>query len=188
MKTIIILMLIVAMVFISGCCGATPEAPKPGETGTQGSTNGTTANNSQPANATTPPVSGDGTIVDVKDTTTSNAKSQVDCSTVAPTCDSCLSKAGCGWCKSRNGCFFGGPQGPAGDVTCEPVDWATSKSACSAPVGGDSCVSKTNCADCLTGSGCKWCQEGTKCTDASASDVCASGGWRTKSYECYGGS
>lgn len=194
MKTLIISILIVAMVFVSGCCGATPQAPNPTETGTPGVNIGNpsadgNANASPPANASQPPppVTGDGTIVDVGNSTTSTTPPVEDCSTLSPTCNDCIVKSGCGWCKSSATCFHGTASGPSGDVTCQQGDWATTSAACAGPVGGSACSSKTNCADCLSGSGCQWCQEGTKCTDIGSSDSCGSGGWRTKSYQCYGG-
>jgi hypothetical protein len=206
MKLLIFAALSLALL-IFGCCGQTPLSPAPsgpGETGTpaQGAGNGTTAGNESvtpPADTGTgsqppPPPTGDGTIIDVGGNTGSSggssgkpASSQADCATMTPTCSDCVAKDGCGWCKSRNGCFYGDATGPAGDVTCEQVNWATSESACAAPVGGNTCSSKTNCADCLSGSGCKWCQIGTKCASADSAEACTVGGWRTKIYECYAG-
>ncbi len=109
-----------------------------------------------------------------------------DCSSLTPDCGACIAKPGCGWCKSTNSCLQGDASGPSGN-TCPTIDWATTPTECTGPVGGSSCSSKTNCADCLSGSGCKWCQDGTKCADASSTDSCAVGGWRNTSYECYGG-
>ncbi len=36
------------------------------------------------------------------------ATSQNDCSSLSPNCETCVAQAGCGWCKSRNGCFLRG--------------------------------------------------------------------------------
>ena len=192
---------------IFGCCGQTVRAPPPGSLG--GSDDGLPedANASGADDIVTPPEdddaetdqqpTGDGTILDVGDTTgaddddgsadTTTPASQSDCASMTPTCGDCVAKQGCGWCKSRNGCFSGNENGPAGIVTCEDVNWAFSEQACAAPVGGDDCSSQTNCADCLSGSACKWCQEGTKCVDASSSETCGAGGWRTIIYMCYAG-
>jgi hypothetical protein len=196
---------------VSGCCGQTIRAPSPGGsgggagTGQEGGTDDTGAgvvetppqdDDAEGGNGAGPGGETDGsTILDVGDTTGGGddwgsetpASSQADCATMTPTCSDCVAKQGCGWCKSRNGCFSGSAGGPGGDVTCEEVNWAFSESACAAPVGGEECASKTNCADCMSGSGCKWCQEGTKCVDASSSETCGAGGWRTKIYMCYAG-
>ena len=199
------IMLIVAIALslvAAGCCGQTPVSPAPDGTGgsaqpAQGGETGGTGNATPPdgtGTGTQPPPTGEGTIVDVGGSTGTGggsagvpAGSQVDCSTMTPTCGDCVAKAGCGWCKSRNGCFYGDSSGPAGDVTCEEVNWATTESACAAPVGGNTCSSKTNCADCLSGSGCKWCQEGTFCASEDSAESCGAGGWRTTSYQCYAG-
>ncbi len=140
------------------------------------------------------PPTGEGVIVDVGGTGGTGGGSagapaggQADCATMTPTCADCVAKAGCGWCKSRNGCFYGDENGPAGGITCEDVNWVTGESGCSAPVGGEPCSSKTNCADCLTGAGCKWCQEGTFCASSDSAEACGAGGWRTVSYQCYAG-
>jgi hypothetical protein len=184
MKDMIFPILIVAIMLISGCTGAAPQAPQPGTNVTQGDTyvnNSPVANNSPPANvspAKPPPATGEGTIVDVGNSTTSTAHSQEDCATMSTNCASCIQKAGCGWCKGT-GCFYGTASGPSAGTACQPGDWATTPAACEGPVGGSTCGSKTNCADCLSGSGCQWCQGST--------ETCASGGWRKTSYECYGG-
>lgn len=193
-----ILIAIALPLLFFGCCGQTPISPAPGGAGGTGaaaaaeenaSTDGGDAqmppNDEEPEAPEQP--TGEGIIVDVGGNTGGTATSQSDCATLTPTCADCVAKAGCGWCKSRNGCFYGDESGPGGDITCEDVNWAYSESACAAPVGGDTCSSKTNCADCLSGSGCKWCQIGTKCASADSSETCTAGGWRTKPYECYAG-
>jgi hypothetical protein len=194
---------------VSGCCGQTIRAPSPGGAGSGvGAGQEGDANASGAGTVEAPPAddaagggsdagasgeTDDSTILDIGDRTGDGGgsdaptASQADCATMTPTCSDCVAKQGCGWCKSRNGCFSGNAGGPAGDVTCEEVNWAFSESACAAPVGGEECSSKTNCADCMSGSGCKWCQEGTKCVDTSSSETCGAGGWRTKIYMCYAG-
>jgi hypothetical protein len=199
----VILAALVLSLLIFGCCGQTPISPGPsnpegngtpiqsGDNGTTGGTGATTPP-ADTGTGTQQPPTGEGTIVDVGGSTGTGsagvaANSQADCATRTATCGECIAKQGCGWCKSRNGCFYGDANGPAGDVTCEQVNWAMSDSACAAPVGGNTCTSKTNCADCLSGSGCKWCQIGTMCASADSTESCSTGGWRTKSYECYAG-
>ncbi|MCI0503615.1 hypothetical protein L0Y65_02780 [Candidatus Micrarchaeota archaeon] len=202
MNRLVIAAIALSLVFF-GCCGQTPLSPTPGgsegegaitQGGENGAAGGTGGEIPQADAGTQEPPTGEGTIVDVGGSTGTGggsagvpADSQVDCATMTPTCGDCVAKAGCGWCKSRNGCFYGDESGPAGDVTCEQVNWAYSESACAAPVGGDTCSSKTNCADCLSGSGCRWCQIGTVCASADSADICTVGGWRTKIYECYAG-
>jgi len=197
MRSLLLAALALSLV-IAGCTGQTTTAPpaQSGQEGTgqpaQGGETGGTGNASPTGTGTgtQPPPTGEGVIVDVGGTSGSAgvpAASQVDCSTMTPTCGDCVAKAGCGWCKSRNGCFYGDASGPSGDVTCEQVNWAATESACAAPVGGNTCSSKTNCADCLSGSGCKWCQEGTFCAGTDSAESCGAGGWRTTSYQCYAG-
>jgi len=194
----IVLAALALSILILGCCGQTPVSPAPSETGQapsggQNNTSGTgsvvpSGNNGTGSQQPT----GDGTIVDVggsagtTGTAGKPAGSQEDCATMTPTCGACVAKSGCGWCKSRNGCFYGTGSGPA-SVACEDVNWATTDVECAAPVGGNTCGSKTNCADCLSGAGCKWCQIGTKCASADSTETCGSGGWRTTSYMCYAG-
>lgn len=193
MRIAIFLSILVVAMVVSGCCGATTPPPAPSAGGTQGTNStGTPAapNVSQPLPAPSNPSGGttantSGTSVNQSGNTAPPAGSQVDCSTMTPSCGDCVAKPGCGWCKSQNGCFAGDPSGPAGDITCQPADWATDAQACQAPVGGGSCVSKTNCADCLSGTGCEWCILGSKCADVSTTDSCGSGGWKTQSFECH---
>jgi hypothetical protein len=193
MKLLLLAALSVALL-VFGCCGQTPLSPVP--SGSGGNESVSTENVTAPVdsgNVTPQPPTGDGVIVDVGNTTGGSgttvnpATSQQDCATLTPTCGACISKPGCGWCKTSNTCFYGDANGPKNDATCQSADWSTTEQGCQAPVGGTSCGSKTNCADCLSGSSCKWCQEGTKCADSQSSETCASGGWRTKSYMCYGG-
>jgi len=110
------------------------------------------------------------------------AGSQEDCATLTPTCESCTSKTGCGWCKSSNSCFYGDSDGPHVS-SCQNAEWATTPEQCKAPVGGSACNEKTNCADCLSGSGCKFCIEGALCADASSNAECL-GGWQNEIYRC----
>jgi hypothetical protein len=112
------------------------------------------------------------------------AVSQDDCSTLSPNCETCIAQAGCGWCKSRNGCFFGDSSGPAGTVDCPSEDWAYSELECQGPKGGTLCEENWNCADCLSGSGCKWCIDGSRCASAGSTENCATGGWLTESFQC----
>ncbi len=101
---------------------------------------------------------------------------------MTPDCTSCIAKLGCGWCKSRNGCFLGGAAGPT-EVDCTPGDWAVIAAQCAAPAGGSTCGQQTNCAACTTGSGCKWCRQGSICVETDNAATCL-GGWLTKSYQC----
>lgn len=195
MKNAMIVFAIALLILGAGCTGSQTTAPAPNESAPANSTVVVTSpgpQNASPPSTTQAP--SQGMIVTVGNTTTGTggsagvpANSQVDCATMTPTCGACVAKAGCGWCKGSNGCYIGTASGPSGDVTCQPADWTVSADGCAAPVGGNTCESKTNCADCLSGSGCKWCQSGTKCATNSSTDSCASGGWRTVSYQCYGG-
>jgi hypothetical protein len=184
MKSLIISILIVAIVIISGC--TSPQAPAPINNVSVPPVTVPQNQTQVPVNVTPPPPPVNNTPPVVNNTPNATVAPTSTCNTLAPSCGDCVSKPGCGWCKSMNGCFAGDASGPT-SVTCQQVDWATTSTACAGPVGGNTCVSKTNCADCLSGSGCKWCQQGTKCTDAASTDVCASGTWRNTSYECYGG-
>jgi hypothetical protein len=182
-----------------GCCGLSPSAPPASGgqeiqvevTGGQNDSAAETQNAQNPGEtAQQNPPTGEGTIVDVGGSLGGNgnpAATQEDCATMTPTCADCIAKAGCGWCKNPAGCYKGDSSGPSGTVSCQPGDWALSLQQCQAPAGGSSCSSKTNCADCLSGSGCQWCISGTVCADAGAGGDCGSGGWKTKSYECYAG-
>lgn len=132
-------------------------------------------------------------IMDVKDTDDiiedkkdgPVAKSQDDCSTLSPNCESCVAQSGCGWCKSRNGCFFGDSSGPAkGIADCPQEDWAYDEQACQGSKGGITCEENWNCADCLSGSGCMWCIDGSRCASEGTTEECKIGGWLKESYQC----
>jgi hypothetical protein len=132
-------------------------------------------------------------IMDVKDTDEiiedkkdgPVATSQNDCSTLSPNCETCVAQSGCGWCKSRNGCFFGDASGPAAGIAdCPAADWAYDEQACQGSKGGISCEENWNCADCLSGSGCMWCIDGSKCASEGTSDECKVGGWLKESFQC----
>lgn len=133
---------------------------------------------------------GQGQIIDVGGNTSgtgsggsgSTASTQTECSTMTPTCRDCVAKSGCGWCKSSNSCFLGNANGPSVS-SCANGEWATTESACAAPVGGDPCSKQTNCANCLSGSGCAWCIEGSKCASINGGGSCTSG-WKDKIYMC----
>ncbi len=187
-----ILIALFAAALLLGC--TSPQAPAPINNGTAPPAYvAPNVTQNVPVNVTppppvvnsTPPVNNTPAVNTTANTQPTNTV-PVDCSSLTPECGACIAKPGCGWCKSLNSCLQGDASGPSGN-TCPAVDWATTPTECTGPVGGNSCVSKTNCADCLSGSGCKWCQEGTKCADASSTDNCAAGGWRNTSYECYGG-
>ncbi|MEW6036401.1 MAG: hypothetical protein AB1529_07350 [Candidatus Micrarchaeota archaeon] len=138
---------------------------------------------------------GDGTIIEVPPTGnggtggTAPPGAQEDCATLTPNCGSCIAKAGCGWCKSSNGCFAGDADGPAGDIQCQDADWAVTDAECQAPSSpqGSSCAEQVGCGNCLTGEGCKFCRQGTVCADINSPDSCF-GGWITDYYVCAAGS
>ncbi len=194
----IIFTILAVAVLSAGCCGLGQGGAQftPGQTGGQAQqVQNQTQNPAEPVqnqsqtpqpNQTTPPT-GQGTIVDVGGSTGGSGTSQVECSTLSPTCADCVAKAGCGWCKNPAGCYKGDSSGPSESISCQAIDWAVNSQACEAPAGGSSCSSITNCADCLSGSGCQWCIAGSVCRDAGSGGTCASGGWKTKSFECYAG-
>lgn len=189
-----------AMVILAGCVSQPDSGPPEQQAGKGIAPAGVEQqqeNTSPQINPEQPPVTGEGTIIDVPsasggaETGTQNTKpaaSQQDCATLSPSCGTCVSKPNCGWCKGSNGCYFGDENGPA-DAQCQQSDWALTPQECEAPASpeGTSCEEQTNCAFCLSGSGCKWCQEGTKCRDTSSTESCGAGGWRTISYQCYAG-
>jgi len=109
------------------------------------------------------------------------AKSQDDCSSLSPNCESCVAQEGCSWCKTTNGCYYDGIVPTIS--SCDPGDWAEEEVQCQGPKGGSSCDEQTNCADCLSGSGCKWCIQGSVCKDANANADCF-GGWLAESFQC----
>ncbi len=202
MKYAILTVVFAALLISAGCCslGGGGAQFTPGQTSGQNAPQQVQNQTQVPAepvqnqsqtpqpNQTTPPT-GQGTIVDVGGSTggSGSGTSQVDCSTLSPTCTDCVAKAGCGWCKNPAGCYKGDSSGPSEAISCQAVDWATTSQACEAPAGGSSCSSITNCADCLSGSGCQWCIAGSVCRDVGSGGTCASGGWKTKSFECYAG-
>ncbi len=109
------------------------------------------------------------------------AKSQDDCSSLSPNCESCVAQSGCNWCKTTNGCYY---EGIVPTISsCDPGDWAEEEIECQGPKGGSTCDEQTNCADCLSGSGCKWCIQGSVCKDATANADCF-GGWLAESFQC----
>ena len=204
MSKIFAILFIVALgtvVLFSGCCGLSLPGGQQNQTGA----NNETANQSlqtgeqvQNGGGTTgsgtgeQPVTdagGEGSIIEVGGssggivtTQGGTATSQSECATLTSTCSACVSKQGCGWCKSSNSCFLGDENGPKVS-SCLEGEWAVTEAACAAPVGGDACSEKTNCADCLSGSGCKWCIQGSKCTASSDSSSCF-GGWMTAIMQC----
>jgi hypothetical protein len=114
---------------------------------------------------------------------------QQECATLTPNCGSCIAKAGCGWCKSSSACFSGNADGPAGDIQCQPADWATTEEECQAPSSpqGTKCAEQFGCGNCLSGEGCKFCRQGAVCADITSTDDCF-GGWLTEFYQCAAGS
>jgi hypothetical protein len=109
------------------------------------------------------------------------AKSQADCSTLAPDCGSCLAKEGCSWCKDTNACYY---EGIVPTISsCNPNAWATNLNECKIVPAGESCSKITNCADCLSGTGCSWCIQGSLCSADSSQENCF-GGWLENSYQC----
>ena len=186
---IIFLGLIVAVLLIAGCTSnPTPKNENVTNESMMGEKNVT-------ANGTVPTVKGgEGTIIEAPSGTTptepngntpSTGTTQQDCSTLAASCDQCVAKAGCGWCKTSNGCYKGDANGPSGDVNCQPADWAATEEKCKAPTttAGTKCSEQPNCAFCLSGTGCKWCIQGAKCVDANSNEECF-GGYMTKSFQC----
>jgi hypothetical protein len=188
---------IVGIMLITAGCTNTANPPAPNITGQQNQTLvnqslNVSANQSGGTQAQNPTdASGQGQIIDVTNPGTDNqgtsgsgttATTQQECSTVTPTCGDCVAKPGCGWCKSSNSCFLGGPSGPSVS-SCNAGEWTTTQTGCLAPVGGNTCAQKTNCADCLSGSGCAWCIDGSKCANINGGGSCASG-WKDKIYMC----
>lgn len=114
---------------------------------------------------------------------------QEECATLTPNCGSCIEKAGCGWCKSSSACFAGTADGPAGDIECQPADWAVTEEQCQAPSSpqGTNCAEQVGCGNCLSGEGCKFCRQGSVCADIGSPDSCF-GGWITDFYVCAAGS
>ncbi|HSB46736.1 MAG TPA: hypothetical protein VLD37_01895 [Candidatus Bilamarchaeum sp.] len=187
---IVAVLLIVAALVLAGCGSPAPPAkggsppanqsppaqqPPSGGTTSPPPTTAPPAQNNTSGTTTQPPPPSGGTAT------------QADCATMTPNCGACIEKAGCGWCKTSNGCYRGDASGPAGDIQCQPADWAVTSQACEAPSSpvGSTCAEQYNCAHCLTGSGCKWCIDGSRCVDSSNTDVCPNGlGWLTQSYQC----
>lgn len=177
-----LLLVMFSVLLLFGCSGSTPK-----ETNTQSPSAETTkpaeitkpAETTQPTPTPSPSPTGTSGTISIGETIT---VTQEDCATLTPTCDSCLMKKGCGWCKSSNSCLLGSSTGPS-KGNCEIKDWAYSASACSVTADGSSCGSKTNCASCLSGTGCKWCIQGAKCVPNDSSETCF-GGWQNLSYQC----
>ncbi len=176
----VFVLLAVGILIAAGCTGTqtaknesgTPAVVPAGNNGTAPQP-APTENASAPASPTPAPVP-----------TTNPAATQADCATLSPNCGSCISKPGCGWCKTSNSCFLGNSNGPSVGQ-CQPADWAVTDSECKAPTTtvGTTCAQQYNCAQCLSGSGCKWCIQGSKCTDSDSSEDCF-GGWLNQSYQC----
>lgn len=186
-----------AMIVLSGCCGFTlpgGETQKAGQNKSDVTTDiepdQVNLSNIDNGGPLIPPTDagGNGQIIDVGGNTGgsgtggSAASTQTECSTMTPTCSDCVAKSGCGWCKSSNSCFLGNTNGPSVS-SCADGEWATTESACAAPVGGDPCARQTNCANCLSGSGCAWCIEGSRCAAINGGGSCT-GGWKDKIYMC----
>lgn len=189
MRILIGLLLIGLLLF--GCASEQPESAAPkivGESGQQE----TVQENETGANDTTvkDDVPGILEVPDTEDIVEDKkdgppARDQNDCSTLSPNCETCVAQAGCGWCKSRNGCFFGDEAGPApGIADCPAADWAYDEQACQGSKGGISCEENWNCADCLSGSGCMWCIDGSRCASEGTTEECKVGGWLKESFQC----
>lgn len=196
---ILIIALVLAIALV-GCCGlgGGVNAPRPtgGEgTGDNTSSEGTAGTDTGDDDAVEDTSGAEDTNVDetVEDDGTDTpdetpepqeefVAEQEECATMAPDCESCIAKDGCGWCKTRNGCFAGTSSGPA-DVDCAEGDWAKTENQCAAPAGGSTCGQQTNCAACTTGSACKWCRQGSICVEADNAATCL-GGWLTEAYQC----
>ena len=185
-----LMVLAFAAILMAGCFGSTPPAPQAQNgTAVPPAANNTTA---QPpaapvANATAPAPS-NGTAAPPP-ATGGTTTSQVNCATLTPDCNSCIAKAGCGWCKSTSACYSGDASGPSGTIQCQPADWSVSAAGCQAPTSpqGTSCGQQVGCGNCLSGSGCKFCRQGAICADASSTEDCF-GGWITNYYVCAAGS
>ena len=177
------ILVLITGLFMAGCLGPSEEAPATaqqpdGETPEEVET-GVLEPEEEPE---PPPATGDGTIIDVGDSTGDVAADQQDCSTMTADCGSCLAKSGCGWCKSSNSCLFGNADGPEYGQ-CNAADWAITESGCSVVESEDQCGEITNCASCLSGTGCKWCIQGSLCAGESSAESCF-GDWLTESYQC----
>lgn len=181
------ILLLIAGLLVAGCLGPSEEAPattsgtgqQPAEDGT-----GTTEPGTQDAEPEPepPPVTGDGTIIEVGGSTGGVATSQQDCATMTANCGSCVAKSGCGWCKATNSCLYGDADGPDYGQ-CDLSDWTVTESGCNIVDSEEECAEITNCADCLSGEGCKWCIQGSICRGESTTDSCF-GDWLTESYQC----
>ena len=186
-----LLFILIASMLVFGCISSTQQEKTTG--------NDTLLNNTMPA-VTDEPAQVNETevkdevpgIMDVPDQdqvieqkSGTPARSQSDCSTLSPNCETCVAQENCGWCKSRNGCFYGDDSGPApGIADCPDAEWAYSEADCTGSKGGISCEDNWNCADCLSGSGCKWCIDGSKCVSSDSTETCSTGGWLTNSFQC----
>lgn len=170
--------LLIISLLIAGCVstlteeGAPTSAKQIGESTPTGPA--TTANNTTNIPPTTQPPAT--TKPSVPPST------QADCSSLAPTCDACVAKSGCGWCKDSNSCFAGTLNGPVVS-SCPSADWAIDANSCELVQEGGSCSQFTNCADCLSGSGCNWCIQGSVCADENSNEDCF-GGWMENSFQC----
>lgn len=179
------ILVLVAGLLFAGCLG--PEetaAPSGTEEPVEDGEGGAAPTEEEPVEEPSeqPPVTGDGVIVDVEDSTGDVAGDQQDCATMTADCGSCLAKSGCGWCKSSNSCLYGDADGPDYGQ-CNPADWAVTESGCSVVESEDQCGELTNCAACLSGTGCKWCIQGSLCAGESSNEDCF-GDWMTESYQC----
>jgi hypothetical protein len=189
MRVLIVLLVCTALV-LAGCGSPAPPAK-----------NVTGNNQSPPAQpppsgvppATSPPPSqppvNNTTVTPTPPPPTGGTTTQQDCATLTPNCGACIDKPGCGWCKSSSSCFKGDSSGPAGDIQCQPADWAVTEEACQAPTSpqGTTCAEQVGCGNCLSGDGCKFCRQGAVCAGVSSADDCF-GGWLTEFYQCAAGS
>ena len=175
---IILSLILTILIIAAGCLSQTqPQANGTGQTIPAQPTSG---KNHTIIEAPSDPVSGT-----VPKSSETPATSQQDCATLTSTCGACVSKPGCGWCKTTNACYFGDSSGPKDDIDCQPVEWATNEQGCKSPTTtvGTTCEQQYNCAFCLSGTGCKWCIDGSKCRPTQSTEECF-GGWLTVSYQC----
>ena len=109
---------ILACILLAGCFGTTPEQQE--DMIEEEPTNVSETNETEGEDE--PVAGGDGTIIEAPEPedeeepppyTGPSATSQEECATMTPDCGSCVSKPGCGWCKSSNSCFIGTASGPS---------------------------------------------------------------------------
>ncbi len=104
-------------------------------------------------------------------------------SPVPATCDACIARPGCGFCRTSAGdfsCLQGGALGPAGYGECEGGLWSFRTCSESAPLPPESaCEARTDCSRCSNTNGCGWCIASNRCMRGSFAGpfeaTCASG-------------